>query len=156
MTIRRAVPQEAETLWNIRNQAIRHGCQESYPADVIARWTPEIMPDTFRQRVIEYPFYVAEDNYGTVVATGYLDLTQNSLEAIFTLPSASGKGYARQIMAVLLEEARGRKIACVTLAATPNAQSFYEKMGFVTLKESLYPSRLAGADLRCFDMAITL
>ncbi len=40
MALRRANPQEAEILWNIRNQAIRHGCKTSYGADVIARWTP--------------------------------------------------------------------------------------------------------------------
>jgi hypothetical protein len=33
---------------------------------------------------------------------------------------------------------------------------FYEKMGFVTVKESLYPSRLAETDLRCFDMTLAL
>ncbi|WP_449556099.1 GNAT family N-acetyltransferase [Huaxiibacter chinensis] len=156
MTIRRAVPQEAETLWDVRNQAIRHGCQTSYAADVIARWTPENMPESYRQCVIENPFFVAEDKSGNVVATGYLDLMQHSIEAIFTLPSASGQGYARQIMAVLLEEARGNDIPHVTLAATPNAQRFYEKMGFVTVKESLYPSRLAETDLRCFDMTLAL
>ena len=37
MALRRANPQEAEILWNIRNQAIRHGCKTSYGADVIAR-----------------------------------------------------------------------------------------------------------------------
>lgn len=36
MTLRKATPQEAETLWNIRNQAIRHGCTTSYDAEVIA------------------------------------------------------------------------------------------------------------------------
>ncbi|QYD29198.1 hypothetical protein KZX48_11915 [Enterobacter asburiae] len=35
MTLRKAKPQEAEILWNIRNQAIRHGCKTSYDADVI-------------------------------------------------------------------------------------------------------------------------
>ena len=61
MTLRKATPQEAETLWNIRNQAIRHGCTTSYDAEVIARWTPDLMPEHYRQMVIEYPFYVVED-----------------------------------------------------------------------------------------------
>ena len=61
MALRRANPQEAETLWNIRNQAIRHGCKTSYDAEVIARWTQDLMPERYRQMVIEYPFYVVED-----------------------------------------------------------------------------------------------
>ncbi|EMB9644127.1 hypothetical protein ACS6LB_12320 [Enterobacter cloacae] len=88
MTLRKAHPQEAEILWNIRNQAIRHGCKTSYDADVIARWTPDDMPEQ--------------------------------------------------------------------LDATPNARSFYQKLGFVTLSEKYHHSRMAGADLRCFEMAINL
>ena len=80
MTLRKAKPQEAEILWNIRNQAIRHGCKISYDADVIARWTPDLMPERFRQTIVEYPFYVVEDEKGDIAATGYLDLDTHSLE----------------------------------------------------------------------------
>ncbi|MEP8890635.1 GNAT family N-acetyltransferase [Enterobacter roggenkampii] len=156
MTLRKATPQEAETLWNIRNQAIRHGCTTSYDAEVIARWTPDLMPERYRQMVIEYPFYVVEDEKGDVAASGYLDLDTHCLEAIFTLPAASGKGMATRIIEALKHEARSRGITCLTLDATPNAQSFYQKLGFVTLRENYHHSRMAGADLRCFEMAITL
>ncbi|WP_375753335.1 GNAT family N-acetyltransferase [Enterobacter roggenkampii] len=156
MTLRKATPQEAETLWNIRNQAIRHGCTTSYDAEVIARWTPDLMPERYRQMVIEYPFYVVEDEKGDVAATGYLDLDTHCLEAIFTLPAASGKGMATQIIEALKHEARSQGITRLTLDATPNAQSFYQKLGFVTLRENYHHSRMAGADLRCFEMAITL
>ena len=156
MTLRKATPQEAETLWNIRNQAIRHGCTTSYDAEVIARWTPDLMPERYRQMVIEYPFYVVEDEKGDVAATGYLDLDTHCLEAIFTLPAASGKGMATRIIEALKHEARSRGITRLTLDATPNAQSFYQKLGFVTLRENYHHSRMAWADLRCFEMAITL
>ena len=156
MPLRKATPHEAETLWNIRNQAIRHGCKTSYDADVIARWTPELMPERYRQMVIGYPFYVVEDEKGDAVATGYLDLNTHCLEAIFTLPAASGKGMATMIIEALKQEARSRGITRLTLDATPNAQSFYQKLGFVTLSETYHHSRMAGADLRCFEMAIDL
>ncbi|SFH78380.1 GNAT family N-acetyltransferase [Enterobacter sp. NFIX59] len=156
MTLRKARPQEAETLWNIRNQAIRHGCKTSYDAEVIARWTPVLMPERFRKMIIEYPFYVVEDEKGDVAATGYLDLDTHCLEAIFTLPAASGKGMATRIIEALKQEARSRGITRLTLDATPNAQSFYQKQGFVTLSESYHHSRMAGVDLRCFEMAINL
>lgn len=61
MTLRKAKPQEAEILWDIRNQAIRHGCKTSYDADVIARWTPDLMPEHYRKMVIDYPFFVVEN-----------------------------------------------------------------------------------------------
>lgn len=101
MTLRKAHPQEAEILWNIRNQAIRHGCKTSYDADVIARWTPDDMPEHYRQMVAENPFYVVEDEKGDIAATGYLDLETHYIEAVFTLPAASGKGLATQIIEAL-------------------------------------------------------
>lgn len=156
MVLRRANPQEAEILWTIRNQAIRHGCKTSYDADVIARWTPDLMPERYRQMVIEYPFYVVEDEKGDIAATGYLDLDTHRVEAIFTLPAASNKGMATRIIEALKNEARSRGITRLTLDATPNAQPFYQKLGFATLSEKYHHSRMAGADLRCFEMAIEL
>lgn len=156
MVLRRAKPQEAEILWNIRNQAIRHGCKASYDADVIARWTPDLMPERYRQMVIEYPFYVVEDEKGEIAATGYLDLDTHCLEAIFTLPAASGKGMATRIIGALKQEARSQGITRLTLDATPNARSFYQKLGFATLSEKYHHSRMAGADLRCFEMSINV
>lgn len=114
------------------------------------------MPERYRQMVIEYPFYVVEDEKGDIAATGYLDLDTHCLEAIFTLPAASGKGMATRIIEALKNEARSRGIARLRLDATPNAQSFYQKLGFVTLSETYHHSRMAGADLRCFEMAIDL
>ena len=154
MVIRRAEPQEAEILWNIRNQAIRSGCKSCYDPDVITRWTPDDMPEHYRTMVVENPFYVAEDESGAVAATGYLDLKTNCIEAVFTLPAACGKGMATQIIDALKEEAQARGIPRLTLASTPNAHSFYQKCGFVTLGETQWFSRLADAELRCFNMAI--
>ncbi|HDR2751848.1 TPA: GNAT family N-acetyltransferase [Enterobacter asburiae] len=156
MTLRQAEPKEAEILWNVRNQAIRFGCKSSYDADVIARWTPELMPEHYRQMVEINPFYVVEDDTGEIVATGYLDLETQSVEAIFTLPGASGKGLATQIINALISEARTRGIVRINLSSTPNAHTFYQKHGFVTLRESRHLSRMAGAELRCFEMVLDL
>lgn len=156
MTLRKAHPQEAEILWNIRNQAIRHGCKTSYDADVIARWTPDLMPEHYRQMVIEYPFYVVEDERETLrqpailiwiptVWRRYSPCLQPPVKA--WRPGLSRRSKRRPI-------AGG--ITRLTLDATPNARSFYQKLGFVTLSEKYHHSRMAGADLRCFEMAINL
>lgn len=56
MKIRLAVPVEAEECWNIRNQAIRYGCKSSYDDAVIAAWTPEKMPESYRNVIVVNPF----------------------------------------------------------------------------------------------------
>ncbi|PRD16582.1 GNAT family N-acetyltransferase [Pantoea coffeiphila] len=156
MNIRKALPSEAEVCWDVRNQAIRHGCRECYDAEVIHAWTPEAMPEGYRRAITHHAFFVATDADNQPVATGFLDLSSGSVEAIFTLPSFTGRGLAGSILEVIKQEARQRGYSSLTLSATPNARSFYEKHGFIFISENLYPSELAGASLRCSDMRIDL
>ncbi|MFB6327253.1 GNAT family N-acetyltransferase [Pantoea deleyi] len=156
MIVRQASPEEAYRLWNIRNLAIRHGCKQVYPADVIAAWTPDRMPVSFPAMIRENPFFVIDGPDGEPVSTGALDLASASVEAIFTRPDCTGQGMAGLILDTLKAEARQRGYPQLTLASTPNAVSFYQRHGFRALGESLYPSKLAGSDLRCMEMAIAL
>ncbi|QIM42978.1 GNAT family N-acetyltransferase [Leclercia adecarboxylata] len=156
MKIRLAVPEEAEECWNIRNLSIREGCKPSYSARVLEAWTPDAMPEHYREVIKENPFFVVEKPGVGLIATGYLDLAAASVEAIFTLPDYFGKGLASLIIETIKDEAIKRGLKQLTLSATPNAQTFYEKHGFVFIKESTSPSRLAQTDLRCMDMAIQL
>ncbi len=90
------------------------------------------------------------------LATGYLDLSTGSIEAVFTLPRYTGKGLGSQIIEAIKSEARERGFEQLTLSSTPNAQTFYEKHGFKLMQESMYPSALAQAELRCMEMSINL
>ncbi|HBH66161.1 GNAT family N-acetyltransferase [Erwinia persicina] len=156
MKIRLAVPVEAEECWNIRNQAIRYGCKNSYDDAVIAAWTPEKMPESYRNVIVANPFFVVDVTDGSLGATGFLDLSSGSVEAVFTLPQYTGKGVGSQIIEAIKSEARERGFEQLTLSSTPNAQPFYEKHGFKFLRESMYSSALAQAELRCMEMSIKL
>ncbi|NIY46486.1 GNAT family N-acetyltransferase [Cedecea colo] len=157
MKVRLASPDEAQALWDIRNQAIRYGCRESYAAEVITAWTPEIMPQAYRSAVANNPFFVVDDPSGnSPVATGFLDLMSGSVEAVFTLPAFLGQGMASRILQAIKEEAIKRGLTQLTLSSTPNACTFYEKNGFTVIEEALYPSSLAGTSLRCMEMVCIL
>lgn len=157
MKIRLATPDEAQALWDIRNQAIRYGCRESYAAEVIAAWTPEIMPQAYRSAIENNPFFVVDDSASNrPVATGFLDLTSGSVEAIFTLPEFFGQGMASRILQAIKKEAIKRGLTQLTLSSTPNACTFYERNGFSVIEEALYPSTLAGTSLRCMEMVCVL
>ncbi|MEC5320206.1 GNAT family N-acetyltransferase [Brenneria populi subsp. brevivirga] len=153
MNVRRASPDEAEKLWIVRNRALRHGCKNVYDAKILAAWTPERMPEGYRRAVADNPFFVVDDPSGqSPAATGFLDLATGCVEAIFTLPEFAGRGMATSILNAIKEEAKRRGFNTLMLASTPNACGFYEKNGFTPLGESLYPSRLARANLRCMEM----
>ncbi|ORM70200.1 GNAT family N-acetyltransferase [Pantoea rwandensis] len=156
MKPRLARPDEAAALWRIRNLAIREGCQSVYPAEVITAWTPDALPPGYFEAIRGNPFFVIDDPEYGAAATGFLDLKTGSVEAIFTLPSCNGKGYASAIMTAIIDEARQRGYRQITLAATPNASGFYLRHGFSTVREALYPSALAKADLPCIEMTLAL
>ena len=156
MKIRLAQPNEAPVIWRVRNEAIRHGCKGVYSDEVIAAWTPEAMPQGQVAMINDNPFYVALSEEGQPVATGFLDIATGSIEAIFTLPEWEGHGLATRIVNTLKQEALRRGFSRLTLAATPNACNFYQKRGFTVVRESVYHSKLAGADLQCIDMICDL
>ncbi|WP_052282694.1 GNAT family N-acetyltransferase [Kluyvera genomosp. 1] len=156
MKIRLVSPEEAEACWTIRNLSIRQGCQASYSPDVLKAWTPEEMPEGYRVVITENPFFAVDIPDVGLVATGYLDVSAGSVEAIFTLPGYFGQGLASRIITTIKDEARTRGFKQLTLCATPNAQTFYERHGFRFIKENISPSRLVPEGLRCIDMAINL
>ena len=152
MKPRLARPDEAAALWRIRNLAIRHGCAYVYAAEVIAAWTPDNLPTGYFEAIKGNPFFVIDDPEQGAAATGFLDLHSGSVEAIFTLPACSGKGYASAIMQAIIDDARERGFKQLILATTPNASRFYQRHGFSVVREALYPSALAKADLACVEM----
>ncbi len=152
--IRLARPEEARALWRIRNLAIRAGCRASYGEEKVMAWTPDEMPVGYVRAIIQHPFFVA-DAPGFPVATGFLDLKMHSVEAIFTLPEYMGNGYASQILSAIKTEALSRGITTLTLSSTPDAMTFYQRHGFTLLRETVYPSTLAG-DLLCMEMQASL
>lgn len=155
--LRLAEPHEAKRLWYLRNKALRFGCQHVYPPDILAAWTPDEMPDGYRQSIINNPFYVIDDKKLSIpVASGFLDLKTGFAEAIFTLPECMGKGYAGLILKQLQYEAKQRNFVQLFLDATPNAMLFYLKQGFTVLEEREYYSSLAQASLHCYRMYIGL
>ena len=87
MEVRLASPDEADQLWLVRNKAIRHGCRNVYDEKTLIAWTPDQMPAGYPKAVAHNPFFVIDDPISQLaVATGFLDLSSGSVEAIFTLP----------------------------------------------------------------------
>ncbi|EMD0828683.1 GNAT family N-acetyltransferase [Morganella morganii] len=114
------------------------------------------MPENYRKIIVANPFFVISGSDNKPVATGFLDLSSGSVEAIFTLPEYTGRGFGSHIIEAIKSEARERGFEQLTLSSTPNAQAFYEKHGFILVQESMYRSVLANVELRSIEMSIKL
>ena len=154
MGVRLARPDEAEETWKIRNLALRHGCRAVYDADALAAFTPDAMPANYRRALEENPFFVFEAREkGQLAATGFLDVREQSVEAIFTLPGCEGRGYASAILTAIKQEALRRGIRTLTLSSTPNAAGFYLRHGFTRLRDSHCFSARTRSYFACVEMA---
>ncbi|MEQ4921989.1 GNAT family N-acetyltransferase [Proteus hauseri] len=155
--LRLAEPQEAKRLWYLRNQALRFGCENVYPPAILAAWTPDEMPEGYRNAITKNPFYVIDnDNHNIPVASGFLSLETGFAEAIFTLPEYMGRGFASLILKQLKIEAKKRGQPQLLLDSTPNAVLFYLRQGFKVLEEREYYSNLTKTNLHCYRMFIDL
>jgi hypothetical protein len=105
--------------------------------------------------VVANPFYVVEDETGTLWPPDIWIWIPRASRRYSPCPRHR-KRHGDTDYRGAQKEARSRGITRLRLDATPNAQSFYQKLGFVTLRENYHHSRMAGADLRCFEMAIDL
>ena len=106
LTIRKATADDAAAAWAIRNAAIRHACKGFYADDLLEQWTAGEMTDEFVEFVVQQ-FYVATVN-GVVVGTGFIDLGDGRLDAIFVRPDMMGKGIGKRIVAFCEDLGRSR------------------------------------------------
>ena len=71
---------------------------------------------------------------------GYYSYKKNEnnsvkLDNLFVLPEYIGKGYGKLLMNDFLEKMKHQKIDRITLDAEPNAEKFYQKLGFTKIGE---------------------
>ena len=150
MKLRRAAENDKYGVWAVRTVAIRNISEKFYSQEEMQLWAPEAMPENYGEVVDAHNWYVIELN-NEIVATGYLDQKNHSVEAIFVKPEQQGNGFARMILEKIEEEARSFGFNKLTLESTLNAEIFYKKSGYKSIEKSKYHSP-RGFKLDCIKM----
>jgi GNAT superfamily N-acetyltransferase len=147
--IRRAIIDDALTVFAIRREAIRARCRDHYPWQDLETWTSGEMSETFARRVADQ-FHVAVTSEH-IVGTGIIDLTTGKIDAVFVKPEYMGHGVGRAMMAHLEGLAIREGLQDIHLDATLNAAPFYRVLGFEGDGTTIYESSL-GVNLACVPM----
>jgi ribosomal protein S18 acetylase RimI-like enzyme len=133
ISIRRAVPNEADTLTQLAFSAKGHW---GYPEHWMELWKPQL---TFSPEYVEeYESWVAE--MGQTLVGFYTLLEKHGsawIENLWVLPEWIGKGVGKMMFFHALETARQRGFERLQLEADPNAVGFYEKMGMKKIGERI-------------------
>lgn len=139
--IRRALPQDAPRLTQIAFAAKRHW---QYPEQWIQQWVDDL---TITEEYInKWPVFVAELS-GSIC--GFCALTQGNndweLDHMWIDPDFIGQGLGGALHAQVIGEARSLKIDRLTTLSDPQAQGFYQKMGWRLIAD--IPSSIPGRTL---------
>jgi GNAT superfamily N-acetyltransferase len=137
-------------LWALRTRAVRASCASHYPAEVIDTWCASPAPASLPGLVAAGGALVAQEN-GCMLGYAILNLDSGEVDAVFVEPDQQGRGIALHLLAALEAMATERGVARLFLSASLNAVPFYERAGFIALREELYPHR-SGIDLRSVFM----
>ena len=131
-TIRRAAPEEADTLTQIALDAKRHW---GYPEHWIQHWEADLTITT--DFIRDNPVYVAEKD-GEV--RGFYALTVSGekaeLEHMWVTPAAIGTGIGKELFLDAMDRAATLKVREIEISADPNAAGFYERMGASQIGET--------------------
>ena len=131
VSIRRAEPQEAQTISNIALAAKRHW---GYPERWIELWTPQLTFDA--------NYFESHESWTAVVEgepIGFYTLLDRDgiawIDNLFVTPDWIGNGIGRRLFHHAMEAARERGYKTLQLEADPNAVGFYQRMGMHTVGE---------------------
>src|SRR6266852_39861 len=123
--IRRARPDEADTLTEIAHSAKRHW---GYPEGWIELWRNDltITPDFVAQNEM----YVAVVNGDVVGCCSIVyDEFQAELEHMWIKPEHMGGGIGRALFAHVRTRAADLQLPALEISADPNAEGFYRRIG---------------------------
>jgi putative acetyltransferase len=141
MPMQRAATQDdLAAMWALRTRALRAGCSAHYPAAVIDTWSASPAPASLAVHAHAGSAVVAEDE-GNVVGFAVLDLGTGEVDAAFVDPAHQGRGIALDLLRALETLAQQRGLRRMFLSASLNAVPFYERAGFVRLRDEVYAHR---------------
>jgi N-acetylglutamate synthase-like GNAT family acetyltransferase len=131
-TIRRASPEDANTLTQIALDAKRHW---GYPEQWIKHWEADLIisPEFIRDNHV----YVFERDGGVL---GFYALciygNKAELEHMWVTPASIGTGIGKELFLDAMERAAALEVREIEISADPNAAGFYERMGASQIGET--------------------
>jgi ribosomal protein S18 acetylase RimI-like enzyme len=131
ISIRRAIPQEADTLSGIAFSAKAYW---GYPERWMEIWKPQLTfsPEYFE----ENQSWVAVEGEKPI---GFYTLQGKNgnawIDNLWVMPEFIGKGIGKKLFIHAVESSRQRGYKTLQLEADPNAFGFYEKMGMYKIGE---------------------
>jgi N-acetylglutamate synthase-like GNAT family acetyltransferase len=149
--IRKATKNDVTIIYQAHVSSIKELCSSMYTPSQIHAWTVGLSPDRYVQGIERFEFYVSEDAKGQISGLLIFNKELGEVYALYVAPWAIQKGLGRCFMNLAESMIRNQGHIKVNLKSTLNAVSFYERMGFECVGESIHELQ-NGETLPCVQM----
>jgi putative acetyltransferase len=151
MNIRKAIPGDAPAIRRVHHASIRGICASAYSPDQIDAWTSVLSTDRYLSGMELFDFLVAEQE-GSILGFSVVNVPGAELNALYVAPSAGRRGVGSALLSAAEDLASAAGVQRITLKATLNAVTFYERAGYSQLGPAVH-SLPTGQELPCIQMA---
>lgn len=138
--LRAATCDDLAALWELRTRAIAHACAAHYSDAILAIWLASPVPDSLRQLVASGDGTVAVED-DCMLGYAVLNAVSGEVEGLFVEPAQQGRGIGALLMRAVEAMARTTGPQRLFLSASLNAVPFYQRVGFLIVREEMYPHR---------------
>ena len=132
--LRRARSADAPDIWQVRTDAIRSGCRDHYPAELVEGWASAPMPHTFAALIEQEEFAVAVLGSRIVAFAGiWLMLDEAHVTTFAVHPDFRRRSIGERLLLAMLDVAIANGAREATLEVRLSnvaARKLYEKYGF--------------------------
>ncbi|WP_329753074.1 GNAT family N-acetyltransferase [Stenotrophomonas maltophilia] len=137
MRFRTGTTDDVATLWALGPRGGGGAGGRPVPPPAVGARGASPPPSQYARLLGQGGCVVAEDGQGGLLGFGVFDADANEVDALFVDPDRGGQGIGQALMQRLLAMAdRERE---VVLSASLNAVPFYQRQGFISVREEVYP-----------------
>jgi predicted N-acetyltransferase YhbS len=135
IVIRVAEQEDAEEIFLVHSDSVENLCRSYYSSKQISMWMDGRSPATYHEAIMQKRIFVADDNHSLV---GFVEYAPGEIVKLFVRGISANRGIGDSLMKIVLSKALEGGISKVRVESTRNAQSFYERYGFLKNGEGIF------------------
>lgn len=126
--IREAGMADAQALFEAHQDSVQNLCAGTYSEAQLAVWFEDRSPEIYRPDIEAKLIWLVERSSRVL---GFVGFAPGEVKLLFVRKEAAGLGLGKRLFSLGLQRAESGFSGPLTVVATHNSRSFYEKHGFV-------------------------
>jgi GNAT superfamily N-acetyltransferase len=152
VSLRPARKGDGEALFDVTRRSVEALANEHYTPEQIAGWMGDRTPAYYEELIALGQVVVAEFK-DTVM--GFVDSEPGEVTRLFLLPGVAGSGLGTKLLTIGIENARKGHSGPIKVESTINAEGFYRKHGFRTVKRGYFSHGIGGDPIEIVHMELS-